>query len=285
MEFFNKKIKIKWILKSSVYFKFEDAFHQKVLSRCFQIEAYPVEPKYQCLFLVSRLIIKLKIEKDKLYFYFLSRNFDSKSHELNDGFNLIKKEERRSKSNKNESCIDRCVNIKFIKKFRNITSYSIVDKRHFTTDQWLNSYFNYSKSSYKLVKEECGNKFKFNDCFEIRFEDYEKIDSLNDNFIKQIDLYFSVITRVEEKASIYKLLIDLLNILSILFGQNVLKLLLVIYCFLNSKYQLIHIKYYLFFIYLICLSGFIYHTYFILDQLLNEQLIHYVYFRKFDQNA
>ena len=88
-------------------------------------------------------------------------------------------------------------------------------------------------------------------------------------------MYFST---VEDETSLYKLLIDFVNIQNILFGQNVLKLLVMAYCFLNAKFKLHESKYYLLLIYFICLSGFAYHTYFTFDQVLNGELIHFVYY-------
>ena len=88
-----------------------------------------------------------------------------------------------------------------------------------------------------------------------------------------------MIESIEYESSIYKLLNDFNNIQCILFGQNVFKLLLTMYCLLNAKYQLrSSSKYFLYFIYLICLAGFICHTYFIFDQVLHGELVHYVYY-------
>ena len=50
------------------------------------------------------------------------------------------------------------------------------------------------------------------------------------------------------------------------------------YCFLNAKFKLHGTKFYLLLIYFICLSGFAYHAYFTFDQVLNGELIHFVYY-------
>ena len=139
---------------------------------------------------------------------------------------------------------------------------------------------NNDKNKYNKTKEECETKFQNQDCYEAGFESsfgtYIKIELK----VKELNLYYGVIElKEEDESSIYKLLIDLLNILSILFGQNSLKLLSIIYCLLNAKFQLrSSSKYCLYFIYLICLAGFICHTYFIFDQVLHGELVHYVYY-------
>ena len=73
---------------------------------------------------------------------------------------------------------------------------------------------------------------------------------------------------------------DVLTMQSVLFGQNIFELLLIVYCLLNTKYQFRNNKYYFYFIYLICLTGFIYNTFFIFDQVLHGDLIRFVYYEK-----
>ena len=167
--------------------------------------------------------------------------------------------------------------MKFIEKYKNITTWSVIDKNHFTEDQWSSSFPNDNITNYDLTKEECFKKFQIKDCYEIIFEINNKIDPVGDN-IQVIDLYYDVFSTVEDETSHYKLLIDFVNIQNILFGQNVLKLLVIAYCFLNAKFKLHGSKHYLFLIYFICLSGFAYHTYFTFDQVLNGDLIHFVYY-------
>ena len=81
------------------------------------------------------------------------------------------------------------------------------------------------------------------------------------NKAAQLALYYNVISEIEEEASLYKLLMDVLTMQSVLFGQNIFELLLIVYCLLNTKYQLRNNKYYFYLIYLICLAGFIYNTF------------------------
>ena len=71
---------------------------------------------------------------------------------------------------------------------------------------------------------------------------------------------------------------DILNVQSVLFGQNVFNLLMMVYYLLKIKLKVKGSKYYLFLIYLICLSGSIFHTFFILDQVANGKLIYFVYY-------
>ena len=167
--------------------------------------------------------------------------------------------------------------MKFIGKFKNITTWSIIDKNHFTKYKWLSSFPNKNKTNYDLIKEECLKKFQIKDCYEITFETNNEINPIGGKKLV-IDMYYDVFSTVEDETSLYKLLIDFVNIQNILFGQNVLKLLVMAYCFLNAKFKLHGSKHYLLLIYFICLSGFACHTYFTFDQVLNNELIHFVYF-------
>ena len=71
----------------------------------------------------------------------------------------------------------------------------------------------------------------------------------------------------------------LLNMQSILLGQNVFKLLMMVYYLLKIKLKMKESKCFLFLIYLICLSGSIYHTYFTLDRVENGELIYFVCYK------
>ena len=283
LKLISEKIGIEFTLTPKILFNYD--------SRCFQIEMHPNEPKYQSILSTSKLVIK---SRKNLLLYLLAGKacISTKIQNLN-GKSFWKKILKRSKSKKNQkcidyekeysvccskqNCIDRCVNLKFMEDYNSITIQSIVDKQHFSEDQWSNLLPNDDFKKYNKTKEECRKKFLNNDCYKIRFEhNLGTIEKFTKN--KSIDLYYEVVNQIEEEPSFYKLLIDILNIESILFGQNVLKSLLMIYCLLNSKYQLRNSKYYLYFIYLICLFGFICHTFFIFNQILNEELIQYVYY-------
>ena len=299
LQFQNKKIKTNWSLTSKVLFKekTEDTEVQGglliVLTRCFQIEANPTEPKYQSLLAKSELIVKFKIYRFDLYLLPEEERFNLKSyqhHSFKSFSKVIKKrsnwimhrrcadyDKKYSDCNSKQNCIDRCVNKRFIETYKSITLYSIIDKDHFTKDQWSNSFSNNNFSIFNETEQECLKEFK-DDCYEVKFEiDKIYMDSYDPKTI-QLVLYYNVISEIEEEASLYKLLMDVLTMQSVLFGQNIFELLLIIYCLLNTKYQLRNNKYYFYFIYLICLAGFIYNTFFIFDQVLHGDLIRFVYY-------
>ena len=296
LQFQNKKIKTNWSLTSKVFFKEKEEYTGSsfinMLTRCFQIEANPTEPKYQSLLATSNLIIKFKIDSYYLYLLPEEERFNSKSYKYT-LYNFLKVIEKRanlimhrrcadydkkySDCNSKQNCIDRCVNKRFIETYKSITIYSIVDKDHFTKDQWSNSFPNNNFSIFNETEKECLKEFK-EDCYEVKFKKDKTANPSFDHKTIQLALYYNEYSEIEEDASLYKLLMDLLTMQSVLFGQNIFQLLLILYCLLNTKYQLRNNKYYFYFIYLICLAGFIYNTFFIFNQVLHGDLIRFVYF-------
>ena len=129
-------------------------------------------------------------------------------------------DKKYSDCNSKQNCIDRCVNKRFIETYKSITIYSIIDKDHFTKDQWSNSFPNNNLSIFNETEQEFLKEFK-DDCYEVKFE-MEKFNS-NSYYDKteQIPLHYNVISEIKEEASLYKLLIDVLTMQSVLFGQHI----------------------------------------------------------------
>ena len=259
------------------------------ISRCFQIEIYPHEPKYESQLGSSKLRIKFKHDDYELYLMSTDKNFNSESYEIDGKSSFIKKIEKRLKSNEKESCldykeaysycnskqncIDRCLSVKFVERYKNASFNAVINKEHFTVDQWNNSFINCSVN-YSKINEECKKEFQKKNCNEIVFKINSEVNKA-ENKIKEIELYYNEIRKEDLEPSIYKLVTDILNVQSILLGQNAFILLMMIYCLLKTKLKVKGSKYYLFLIYLICLFGSIYHTYFILDQVANGELLYF----------
>ena len=295
LQFQNKKRKIDWKLKKNkVLFRKIDLMSQSIL-RCFQIEIYPHEPKYQSLLAISKLKIKFKNHGYILYLISKDENFNSESYEIFGKLGFIKKIESRLKSNEKENCfdykeaysycnsrqncIDRCSSVKFVKMYKNASIDSIIDKEHFTVDQWKNSFINNSQDYFSELEKECKMEFKKKNCREIVFERNSLINEAEDKIEEEIDLYYYVISKEDEEPSLHELVTGLPNMQSILLGQNVFKLLMMVYYLLKIKLKVKGSINYLFLIYLICLSGFIYNTCIILGQVANGELTYFGYYK------
>ena len=126
-----------------------------------------------------------------------------------------------------------------------------------------------NKTSYYKIKKECEKGNKAEDCYETEFELGTLINRSENDDIQEIELYTQVNLMADEDPSIYKALLDILNILSILFGLSVFQLLHLIHLLTKIK-----VKGCLQFIYLLCSIGLIYHLYYILNEVINEDLIY-----------
>ena len=289
LEFMNKKIQVDWhLLKSEVIFRnFRNFF-----ARCFKTQVKPIEPKYYSLFAISKLVVKINYKHYLLYLLTENENFKGNNEMLFGNFakRIIKRSKKKQRCidysklgglncNSQENCLDRCFNTRFINEYKNMSIFysTVIDKQHFTEDQWNKAFLNIKNVSNDFeVLKECRNEFEIVNCFESKFEAIKDgFRPQNNQTMDKIDLYYDVIYLIEREPSTYKILIDLLNIESILLGMNVLKLFMMFQFILKTKFKFI----YLIVIYLICSTGFVYHTYFIFDEILNGELIHHVYYK------
>ena len=285
LDFENKRKRVDFTLNSKVIF----ICYFDYFSRCFHLVLHLKEIRYQSLFSSSKLIVEFKHEFYTLYLIPDDQNFNSKSYESGRSYNYIKKITTRSKlkncvdyrkiysnfRNRWDS-VDRCISRKYINRTGKVLviskSYrlnSIIDQDHYTEDEWKSSYIEWNETVYYKIKEECEKENKEEDCYKIEFIDSTLITP-QDNFkTVNMELYVQINLISDEDPSFYKVLLDILNILSILFGLSVFQLLHLIYLLIKIKF-----KWCLLLIYLLCSIGLTYHIYYILNKVLNEDLIY-----------
>ena len=203
-----------------------------------------------------------------------------------ENFDFIEKIKRRSIINKKEeespydhlacasqrNCIQQCMNAEFAKEYKNISAYSTIDKDHFTRFQWNNSFPVYQETN--EFKKICENKFPLKDYYEAYFVENDQVGELDSNNLTvKLNLYYDVYESYEYDTSSYKLVIDVLNIVSILFGQNAFRLLLILNLLIGTKFKLKANKFHLLPIYMLCSIGLAYHIYYIWDEIIDGELI------------
>lgn len=287
-KFLDKKIRTKWSSEPKVLIKFEGM----IASRCQQINL-PVEPKFRSIFSLTHLVIEYN-DRVFVHFFLVPRKETFNSHSFESTtFNFKKIEIIRSRLNRKNKCIDykkeygwctnryHCIDVctskEFYKKYKNITKYSIVDKDHYTAEQWNNAFINDSKSIFNIIENKCNLKYASKDCTEIIYK--ESFDRMIDGkYPKLLDLYCDTRTLQEDEHSAYNLLFDILNIHSFFLGQNVLQLSLMVFKILRKKFRLKSTKFYILFIYLLCLFGFVIHLYLIFDKLLDSENVNSQYY-------
>lgn len=285
----SRPIPLEWIVTPKVLFRV-DRF---MLSRCFQLIIDPAESKYRKPFSSPELRIKSKHENYSLFLLTdTEKQFNFKSFELREGYGFRKTIRRYSTdtrncirynekyfncSNENE-CLEKCIQRRFLDTYRNISSWhpSVIDKDQFSGSEWNKSYL--IKKDSLNISRECDRKFwHLPICIKVEFEKTgvrNKQPDENDENLLKIDLNYEVFSRWKRESSKYQLMLELMNIQSVLLGLTVLNQLKTIYSFIQNKLKPSGNKISLFFIYLLCTVGFSWHTYYMVELLLGEDLIY-----------
>ena len=279
--FQSEKIEVKWTVKPKVIFY--------GFSRCFLVDVFPSEPKYQSALSITKLNIKFKRYRYSFFLLPYGQSFHLNSYRFNQNYNFIKKIRKSVKECENYNhlnskspcisqgeCINRCYNQKFIKIYGNISDNSIIDKDYFTKEQWEKIFVDQKPD--RQIKTKCEKEITRKDCLEVNFEKNIHITSKGDKKIITLDLFYDVIMENEERPPLYKLILDMINIQSILFGINALKLPIMIYRLIKNKLR----NCLLFIIYVSCIGGLIYQTYQILNEIINGDLINNLYYTTID---
>lgn len=269
------------------------------LERCHQIEVNLKEPPYQSLLSITKLIVKFKRESSHELFILPHLNYPFKSTFTEDSYrfnkykNILKKVTKRSKLSKKRKCINyyeyyencfsksdcrtKCKTKKYVDKYLNFSFNTIIDKDEYTDYEWSNYYL--TKYDFNFEKA-C--KYEIEDCYSVYFED--DLNILPNSEFDQIDLYHKSQINTDDEQSIYKLILDLINIQSIFFGLNILNILKAT---LKSKlfkvnFELKKNKILKFIIYFLCFGGFTCHLYYALNKVLNDDLINNQFYEPID---
>lgn len=281
-----KPIPLEWMMTRKVLFR--NLFG---LRRCFQLVIDPAEQKYQKPFFIPELIIRIKHDPDcrtRLFLLSDVEHFNLQSFEFESDYAFLKRITRRPKSRSGVNCVDykakysncsrpldcrrRCVFNKFFETYRNVSiSYMfVIDRNQFSKSEWDKTYL--IKKGSPNISAECEKEIPDKKpCLEVEFEKGVTVEQPGQNTYK-IDLNYEVISSVEVEPSRYKLVLDILNYLSILIDLTVLKLLKTVYSVIGNKLKLRDSKFSLASIYLLCAIGFSWHIYYMIKLILSGEL-------------
>ena len=290
LSFQNKAFPVEWSLKNRTLFR----RHQNELSRCYQVVVRPFEAKFMQLISITKMVVKLRVPF-RLYLLSRQERFSSKSFHFSGMHSFFKKVSKKLKSNRRTRCVDyevtyrernctsrpncveRCTHRKFINRHRNISVGTsdhplVIDRIFFSDKEWAIAHPTEDKEAYESILSECQNKFSAaKQCKTVKYMPYF---NLHQDTVKELsfDLYYDLVRSDEEQPSGYELLLDILNIQSILFGLTVLKLLKILRRFIQIKLKLNGGKVTTLIIYLLCSVGFVWHVYHIFDVIINGEL-------------
>lgn len=264
--------------------------------RCFILT---IEPNYQII--LSNPTLKLKFKNHKFHpppeLYLLSENesLNRKSFEYSGKFafhmRIVKRlksngkcvnyEEKWVKCTSRWHCVERCINRRFSEMHQKIIfgsseDHQVVDKDSFSPDEWIKIRLmenpESNRSIYEEIRTACFQEIPLKDaCLEINFEKTVQIDQPNGKNTLEIDLRFDLVQSTEVIPSPYKLLLDLVNIQSFLFGLTFYSTLKMVGSFIQTRLKLRQNM--LFLIYLLCSIGATWHTYHILHLVISGELV------------
>ena len=288
----SKPIPMKWMISSKVLFT-----NYNRLSRCFLLTIDPAYSKYQPMQPVSKLKIRFKSSPRRHYLFLLPekhlnwqvalplyRNYREKVLKKN----ITKRSKRKcvdyeaSYANCTNwlGCVEKCVHREFIRRHRNIIigprydRLFMVDRDYFSELEWSRSLPVKSEKNYEDLLSDC-RKLIPNEppCMETEFNEASmKLDE----FTVEINLEYEVTVNMEEGPSDYQLALDILNIQNIFFATTILRVLGGICDFIRARSKLdlnsCASKTTLFFVYLLCLTGFTWHLWYLFKLTINSEL-------------
>ena len=288
-----RMFRVNYTVEQKVVFRYmyTDSFGwDYALCRCFFLT---IRPDYEIMPSNPKLTIKLKVRHYDLKLYLLTKNesLNEKTFAIDRKMAFKKRIVKKLESSGNcmnyqakylnctsrLHCVEICINRKMIMTFENITLDTVgkfaIDKDQFSPEEWNNAHLipfsadilkTYQNIS-KLCSKEISDKPP---CLEIKFGKTFEVDEPDQQTI-EIDLYRDVELSIEE-FSWFNLVLNILNVQSIFFGMNVLKLLRVLYNFIRLRVRKDKIVLYL--TYLLCSIGFVLHTFLVIDLSINGEL-------------
>lgn len=285
----NRRQEVEWRVLPKVYFLFQFEFY-----RCFQIELSFKKQKMNSFIMISKLTIEFN-EFDFKLFLLPERNvFDLEAFHYTTKTNIIKKrflklnsyekgnctDYRVSKNGcfSRKNCIDKCITETFSQVYKTLTTGVLIDKDHVSN---LTIFFNNTFDT--EIKKKCYEKFPLEECSKVVFYSGNQFIANEVGTYKSmvIDLSFDIITIIEETTSFWRLIFDLMNFQSIIYGQNIKRLFFVIYNLIRRKrIDTKYFKIFNYFIYLICSIGLFFHLVFIYQKIVNGDLVYNQYYEE-----
>lgn len=272
-------------------YKLNGSKDSNFLTRCYEIEFDTKgmdKRRYEMLFSLSDLRLKANFDwfvvfplvRNRKMNYksrglFSKRNFKKVTHKRN--LNCTDYEKFYRDCSSYGSCSDWCVLDKFRAKHSNLTTFAVVEESKINQTDLTRLYFN--RTFDQQISEDCNIEFKSSNCYTEYFtiEDSQPKNLKNETFL--MNLYYSHhMTYQEFDLTLHDLLLNnLLNFLSIFLGFNVGKLFALL-----KKLRVFKLpKLYKYFKLLVCLLGFSFHIYVLLNNALSGNLVYFVDFSRF----
>ena len=290
------KISFDWTVSKKGLFKNSTFNNQIYLSRCYRVEIEIKELKYKNILPLATLKLEFNtsywqvylIEKNKPFtsnlinfkgvFYARKRSIiSSKISKKSNCVNYFEKTNLKCLNKKH--CIDRCINAKFYEKYNSLTIHSVLEKDELESEFNLTN-INLNETKDKGIENDCIDSFNQPDCIDILFEESLEHTCQQDEYSLSIKLNYENLKERELEQTLIKLVLDLMNLLSIFFGLNAIGILLIIISYLKNFLKLNWHKIFKILVLVVCLICFLLHFDFIFRNIIEGELIKNEYFEK-----
>ena len=280
------RINFNWTFSKKAIFKSSVIDNKIWLNRCFRMEFEIKDLKYKILSPLSVLTIFFKTEDRQVYVIEKNKPFTSNLTIFKGVFYVRKKSIISFKNSKKSNCanyseitystcsnrkhcIDQCINKKFYEKYNSLTIHSVININKDELESkynLINVKFNITKDS--KIESDCIKLFNRPDCNEVSFEESpQETPNLKIHFPKfLIKLNYEHLEEKELKPFLFKLALDLMNLLSIFFGLTAKGILLTVLSNLKKFLETKWFKILKIFIMIICLVGFFIAQYFYIKE-------------------
>ena len=292
------KINFNWTVSTKVIFKNSIFSYLNFLSRCYRIE-FEIKEELKYKIILPFLTLKLEFNNKYQQIYLIEKNqtFTSNLVDFQGSFLIRKRSMINSKASKKSNCvdysektnlkclnrrhcIDRCINKKFYAKYNSLTIYSVIDKEELEYNL-TQIKFNGTKDS--KIESDCINTFNQPDCNDVLFEESFKFTYKLNDYQFYIKLNYENLEEKKLEQSLFKLFLDLMNLLSIFFGLNAIGILLIALSNLKRFFKLKWQKILKILIIIACSIMFLLNNIMIFHSIIKSDLIKNEHFKKLDK--
>ena len=180
------------------------------------------------------------------------------------------------------NCLDRCLSTRFIERHGSIPMNIVVSSSHLNST-WLKRSVYFNRAVDEGVQSECSSIFNQTDCNEVRFE--ESLKLANDEVSTLVFIRLSYMNIVERQLEyeLVKTLLDIISLVTIVFGWNVLRVLTTVLLFLYKISRFKWRKTYRVFLLLLASVGFLVHNVLVFRTIISGDLHENEFFEKPEQ--
>ena len=272
--------------------KIESTFFKgKMLARCFRFEVNVKEHRYQSLLTISILNFKLHHHFVIVYILREGSQFNMDTFNYQNKYKIlkthIKKENCENYSDQlnfysQKDRINQCINKAYLQRFHHLPTHTVISKKSieklYENFTFQNYYFNSTID--QSIDEQCKMTYSKADCDYAYFTDSMKphVNYLTKNdancYDYEVNLFFIKTQEQEFNTSYVKLLFTLLNIESLFYGFNILKIFAFSLLIMQKRSRIRYLTFYKYAVNLFCASCFLVHFYFIFKDIIkNEDMV------------